>query len=325
MMSASGARGARHGATRHGATGHRAVVQRAVVVAIAVVALASAAALAAAGAPSSGLTPPAGRPAVAAIPGPGHPDLRVALSRSLAAAGEATSNISSSGSLNWAGFAMTRRAVTFRSVRATFFVPYLNCAASPGKTLSSSWAGMDGYSGKSTSVEQIGIAANCSASGTASYLGWFEMFPYAEARLPVKIHPGDSVTAEVTYSAAHGDFRLTLIDTTRGEHVTRVRRCPDVRVSGTTVTCPRTSAEVIAEAPEIGTGKQLSISPLSDYGAISFTGIRLTDSAGQAGGIVSSHWSATKIIQLGGSTGPVLVQPTPLSGGRFDDYWLRED
>jgi hypothetical protein len=151
------------------------------------------------------------------------------------------------------------------------------------------------------------------------------MFPYAEARLPVKIHPGDSVTAEVTYSAAQSDFRLTLTDTTRGEHVTRVRRCPDVTVSGTRVTCPRTSAEVIAEAPETGTGKQLSIAPLSDYGAISFAGIRVTDSAGKTGGIVSSHWSATKIIQLGSSTGPVLAQPTPLSGERFDDYWLRED
>ncbi len=303
---------------------HRGNKYRAVVLGIAVAAFASAVALAAGGSAPPGLTAPAGRPVADAMPGPGHPDLRLALPKSLVTAGPITSNISSAGSLNWAGFAVTRHRVTFRSVRATFFVPYLNCAASPGKTLSSSWAGLDGYSGRSTSVEQIGIAANCRASGSASYFGWFEMFPYAEATLPVKVHPGDSITAEVTYSAAHGDFRLTLTDTTRGERVMRVRRCPDVTVSGTKVTCPRTSAEVIAEAPETGSGKQLSIAPLSDYGAMSFTGIRVTDSAGKTGGIVSSHWSATRIVQLGSSTGPVVAQPTPLSGGQFDDYWLRE-
>ena len=31
--------------------------------------------------------------------------------------------------------------------RATFFVPYLNCAKSPGMTLSSVWVGLDGYVG----------------------------------------------------------------------------------------------------------------------------------------------------------------------------------
>ena len=312
MTSASGGHAAQHRGNKC----------RGVVLGIAAAAFASAVALGTGDTAPPSLTAPAGHQ-VAEMSGPRHPDLRVELPLSIAA-GRATSNISSAGSLNWAGFAVTRHRVTFRSVRATFFVPYLNCAASQGKTLSSSWAGLDGYSGTSTSVEQIGIAADCSAGGSASYFGWFEMFPYAEATLPVKVHPGDSVTAQVTYSTAHGDFRLTLTDSTRGERVVRVRRCPDLTVSGAKVTCPRASAEVIAEAPETGSGKQLSIAPLSDYGAMSFTGIRLTDSAGKTGGIVSSHWSATKIVQLGGSSGPVLAQPTTLSGGQFDDYWLRE-
>ncbi len=67
----------------------------------------------------------------------------------------------------------------------------------------------------------------------------------------MKIHAGDSVTAQVAYNPARKEFRLSLIDHTRGEHASRLRTCPTVKVSGKRVTCPRSSAEVIAEAPAI--------------------------------------------------------------------------
>jgi Peptidase A4 family len=258
----------------------------------------------------------------------GYPDLPAALPASASAAGAglgpAVDNISSAGSLNWAGYAVNRHKVTFRLVRATFFVPYLSCADSPGKTMSSAWAGLDGYVGHPDSVEQIGIAADCSAAGVASYYAWFEMFPYAQRKLTMKIHAGDSVTAQVSYDPASKEYRLSLTDNTRGEHSTRLRKCPNVKVSGKRVTCPRSSAEVIAEAPATGAGQNLVISPLSDYGAISFAGISVTDSAGRHGGIVSSHWAATKIIQLAASAGPVLAEPTSVQADMFDTYWRRE-
>ncbi len=129
-------------------------------------------------------------------------------------------------SLNWAGYAASRRGVTFRSVSTTFFVPYLNCAKSPGVTLSSAWAGLDGFTATSQTVEQTGIAANCSAGGSASYFGWFEMFPNAETKIAMRLHPGDSVTATVSFSSGRGQFQLRLTDNTRGEHFARYLRCP---------------------------------------------------------------------------------------------------
>ena len=232
--------------------------------------------------------------------------------------------IRQAGSLNWAGYAVSRRGVTFRAVTATFFVPYLNCAKSPGVTLSSAWAGLDGFTATSQTVEQTGIAANCSAGGSASYFGWFEMFPNAETKIAMRLHPGDSVTATVSFNSGRGQFQLRLTDNTRGEHFARYLRCPGVKISGKKVRCGRTSAEVIAEAPATGTSQHTVLAPLSDYGAISFARIAIADSTGHRGGIVSRHWTATRITQVRGPHGPILALPTAVAGDMFSDYWQRE-
>jgi hypothetical protein len=150
------------------------------------------------------------------------------------------------------------------------------------------------------------------------------MFPFAETRLPIRIRPGDSVTATVSFDSASRQFRLTLTDNTSGEHVVRDRRCPAVKINGTTVRCARSSAEIIAEAPATGTSQHTVIAPLSDYGAISFARIAITDSKGHRDGIISKHWTTTRITQLRGSHGPILALPTSIAGDMFSDYWLRE-
>ncbi len=277
--------------------------------------------------------------AAAARAAAGHPDIPVALAAHGQAApqvppaqpppaahdGEAAAGISSAGSLNWAGYAVSRARTRFNSVRATFFVPYLNCRVSAGGTKSSFWVGLDGYVNHPDSVEQIGIGADCSSAGKPSYFAWFEMFPFAQTKLSLTVRAGDSVTASVSYVASAKRFRLVLADNTRGGSVAKLRGCPGVKVNGKAVTCPRTSAEVIAEAPATGFGRHLVIDHLSDYGALSFTGIAITNSAGQRGGISSRHWSATKIIQVRTTDGPTIAQPTPVQGTMFDCYWLRED
>jgi len=232
------------------------------------------------------------------------------------------SNITSADSLNWAGYAVTRSRLRFTAVRATFFVPYLNCAKSPGTALSSSWVGFDGFTGHADSVEQGGIAANCGATGKASYFAWWETFPRAEVRASLRIAAGDSITASVTFNAKTRNYKISLTDNTRGAHFTVLRKCPHVRVGTSLLRCPRDSAEIISEAP--ATGSKLAIARLADYGAISFGGISITDSRGAHGGIVSSRWNATRITQLGSSGGPTLARPTPTAASTFDTYWLRE-
>jgi len=293
--------------------------------------------------PATAAVPPAAVAATAgsgtAVPASaarlGYPDVPAALAAGTAAqaggphatplGAPATRNVGSAGSLNWSGYAVNRTRVTFRSVSATFFVPYLNCPKSPGRTMASVWAGLDGYVGDPDTVEQIGVAADCSSAGRPSYFAWLEMYPYAQSKLPIPIYAGDSVTAQVSYDEADKDFRLTLLDNTRGEHITRLRRCPAVKVDGKALRCARNSAEVIVEAPASGSGQHLVIDHLSDYGAVSFAEISIADSAGQRGGVVSGHWNATKIVQLGSSAGPIVAEPTTVAMDMFDSYWLRED
>ena len=253
----------------------------------------------------------------------GYPMVPAALPRGAAAA--QVSNITSAGSLNWAGYAVSKASTTFTAVQATFFVPYLDCAQSPGKSLSSAWVGLDGFVGHPESVEQGGIGADCSAAGKASYFAWYEMYPAAEARAAVTVAAGDSVTAAVSYDPADQEFKITLTDNTRGGHFAVRRKCPHVKADGKFITCPRNSAEVITEAPASGSGKHLVIAHLADYGAVSFAAVTVTDAAGASGGIVSSHWTATKIIQLTSSSGATVARPTPTQASMFDNYWLRED
>ena len=61
-------------------------------------------------------------------------------------------------SQNWGGYVAQQHGVKFRYVRATFFVPYVDCASTPS-SFSGHWVGLDG-AGNAT-VEQDGILAAC--------------------------------------------------------------------------------------------------------------------------------------------------------------------
>lgn len=268
-----------------------------------------------------------GTAASAATAPPGAPIVRVSLPHALtgAATQPNVSNITSVGSLNWAGYAVSRRGGRFSSIHATFFVPYLSCLKSLGQTLSSDWVGLDGFVGKPDSVEQGGIGADCSTAGKATYYAWWEMFPLPEKKASLSVRPGDSITATISYNAAHKDFRITLADNTRGGHFAVTRRCPDVKIGARHVVCPRNSAEVITEVPATGTSKHVVLGHLSDYRAVSFAAIAIADSSGHRGALVSSHWGTSKIIQLRASNGLVVAQPTSTEAATFDNYWLREN
>jgi hypothetical protein len=269
-----------------------------------------------------------GSVATPAVEWPGPPIVRVSLPHQLvpaAAAARSVSSISSLGSLNWAGYAVSGRNVRFSSVQATFFVPYLTCSKALGQTLSSDWVGLDGFVSKADSVEQGGVGADCSAGGKASYYAWWETFPEPETKAKLSIRPGDSVTAVVSYNPAHKDFRITLIDNTRGGRFAVSRGCPAVKIDKKAVTCPRNSAEVISEAPAIGTSAgKVVIARLSDYDAVSYGAIAIADDSGQRGTLVSSHWGTTKIIQLR-SSGAIVALPTSTQAATFVNYWLREN
>lgn len=225
--------------------------------------------------------------------------------------------VGSIDSLNSAGYAVSHTRTRFRSVRATFFVPYLNCALSKGAH-SSQWVGLDGFVGAPDSVEQDGIEADCSAAGRSSFHAWYAMYPRPRTTPKVAIRSGDSVTARVSYDLADSTFSLALTNNTTGGHFEVRRKCPHGAA------CPRNSAEVITSAPTAGTAGHLTISPLADYGAVSYTAISIVNRAGQSGGLRSAHWSATRITQTE-QAAPfrLIARPTPIGSDTFDNYWAR--
>ncbi len=227
----------------------------------------------------------------------------------------ASGTLAATRSFNWAGYATTKGGKSFGLVQATFFVPYLNCAVTPG-TYSAHWVGLDGFAKTADSVEQDGIEADCagSAGQTPRYRAWYEMFPQPEAVSTMSVRPGDSITASVSYSPASRKFRLIVADNTNGRRFSVAKACPARR-------CPRTSTEAISEAPSNSKG----LLPLADYGAVGFTNIAVTDGAGRRGGLISRLWRTTKILQYGAKSGRLIAQPTVTHASGFANYWLGEN
>jgi hypothetical protein len=227
-------------------------------------------------------------------------------------------------STNWSGYVATGTwsGAQFRYVQATFTVPSLNCAATPGTTSAPTtvgdWVGLDGVGynfGASNTVEQDGIAAQC-ASGAAQYYAWWENYPNNPTYPNLTISPGDAIEADVYYdgsrTVAQGQYNFTLIDVTTDQSFGTWQKCG-------AASCANSSAEVITEAPSGPAG----ILPLADYGISNYENIAMTDKAGQRAGITSSNWKSTELVQVDSTTGTrTLSTPGPLFGGQaFSTFW----
>src|SRR5690349_16281502 len=199
-------------------------------------------------------------------------------------------------STNWSGYAATTG--TYTSVSASWTEPTGTCSGSA--KYSSFWVGLDGYN--SNSVEQTGSEVDCSGS-TPVYYAWYEMFPNPSFSYSNTVRPGDRFNASVTYTGSN-HFSLFIQDTTQGWSHTH---------TGTRAGAPRSSAEVIVEAPSSSGG----ILPLANFGTVNITGSLANGAAlGNAGGV-------TKITMINNS-GQAKDSVSSLSGGTsFSATWLR--
>ena len=198
-------------------------------------------------------------------------------------------------SQNWAGYAVTGAPGSFTSVSASWAQPAVTCGATD--TFSSFWAGLDG-DGTQT-VEQTGTEADCSAD-TATYQGWYEVFPNAPVFYAAPVQPGDAMSASVT-SDGNGLFTLTLNDTTQGWTQTTQQTAAGAQLG---------SAEVIAEAPSENT-----VLPLADFGTVNFAGATVDNAP------IGSAANLSELVMQSGS-GADLATPSALTGGdAFSVTW----
>jgi hypothetical protein len=238
----------------------------------------------------------------------------------------ATSNAVQASS-NWAGYVSTGswNGAGFRYVQATFNVPSVNCTNSTAGNATypdtfDDWVGLDGVGynfGASTSVEQIGIDGQC-ANGAPSYGAWWETYPDPETPISFQVSAGDAITADVfwdsTRTAAQGQYDLALTDVTTGQTFNQYEACA-------VATCANSSAEVITEAPAVGTATL----PLADYAISNYENIAVTDRSGQRASFTSPDWVNTEVEQLDSTGSSVVSAPGPLFGGQaFSSYWYAE-
>jgi hypothetical protein len=159
----------------------------------------------------------------------------------------------STTSTNWSGYAAA--SGTYTSVSASWVQPTGSCTSAT--RYSSFWVGLDGYN--SNSVEQTGTDTDC-VNGSPQYYGWYEMYPANSFNFGNTVRPGDHITASVVYQGSNA-YKLTLADSTQNWSVSTTQ---------TLAGAPRSSAEVIIEAPCCTNSG--GILPLANFGTVNLSG-----------------------------------------------------
>lgn len=199
-------------------------------------------------------------------------------------------------STNWSGYAVPGTGATH--VIGTWTAPAASCASGEN-SWSSPWVGIDGYA--SNTVEQIGTDSDC-WNGTPVYYAWYEMYPKKLFGISsINVHPGDSVTGEVT-NTSPGTFLLNLTDNTTGASFQTTQRSKRAQHS---------SVEWIMEGPSNGL--------LTDFGSVDFSAARATIS-NQTGNL-GSFANADPITMVTQQGVPRAVPSAVRGGTRFSVTW----
>ena len=204
-------------------------------------------------------------------------------------AGGARADVTPEVSTNWAGYTAVAVdpavPVAFTDVTATWREPRASCTL--GRVSSSAfWVGLGGFDPASEALEQLGTAAECDGSGrTATHFAWWELVPAASVRMPLKVAPGDAITAAVLVQGTRVVFSL--------KDVTRKTRFS--KVVTTTRNLDTSSAEWIAEAPSACSSfTRCQVLPLTNFGSVTFSRIAATGNA-HPGTLADPTWQATPI------------------------------
>jgi hypothetical protein len=173
-------------------------------------------------------------------------------------------------SSNWAGYAAVApdgAAVSFANVTGTWVVPRVTCTRQRADAVAF-WVGLGGYAADSNALEQLGTAAQCDGfTSKPMYYAWWEIVPAVSVQIPLKVRPGDTITAAVAVSGAK--VVMSLKDVTRKTRFSKVQTVSQA--------LDITSAEWIAEAPaDCGSSNSCQLIKLSNFGAVTFSKIAAT-------------------------------------------------
>jgi Peptidase A4 family len=191
-------------------------------------------------------------------------------------------------SSNWAGYVVRSKragAHAFTSARGTWRMPSVSCNGADGSS-AAFWVGIGGFGAASPSLQQLGGSADCNPDGTTSYRLWTEIVPEPARFLPLRVAPGDTISALVSMAGRKVTLTIQNVSRrTRYSTTVTVRHALDV-----------STAEWVAEAPALcRTASQCEVVPLSDFGTVSFSSISAT--AGKhSGPLRDPWWTVTPVV-----------------------------
>lgn len=194
-------------------------------------------------------------------------------------------------SSNWSGYALVPTGsdpITFTDVTGTWVQPKAKCTSGRSDA-SAFWVGLGGYGEGTNALEQLGTAAQCNGNQTtATNYAWWEIVPAASVQIPMKVKPGDTITAAVLVQGETISFSLR--DVTRSERFSKVITTgQELDVS---------SAEWIAEAPsDCGAFTSCRVIPLTNFGSVTFTKAAAIGNS-HPGTILDGSWTASPIELL---------------------------
>lgn len=233
----------------------------------------------------------------------------LAAAATVALCGASAALADTSTSSNWAGYAVHRSGVRFRSIGATWRQPSASCRVGhetySDETYSAVWVGLGGYNQNSNALEQIGTEIDCSRQGKVLSSAWYELVPAPSESINLRVRPGDLLSASVTVVGHRVELKLA--DRTRHSSFARWFSAASIDVS---------SAEWIVEAPsDCTTATSCQTLPLADFGTTVFSSANARSTSGTSGTISSRAWGSTSITLSPGGRRYVTYRGSGPSAG----------
>jgi Peptidase A4 family len=210
---------------------------------------------------------------------------------------------------HWAGYVAIPRAGGFTAVQATWVQPRIRCDR-PDSSVAF-WIGLGGATPRAKGLEQIGTSADCSDTLVPSYSSWSELIPVPAraVELPVRVAPGDTITAQI--AAGDTTVRFTLRNVTTDEEFAMETPARLLDLS---------SAEWIVEAPSFCLQRCTTL-PLAKFNNLSFTSTAVRTEA-HIGTIKDSAWIHHRIKLTTTREQPAAVPSVLSTDGRsFSVRW----
>jgi hypothetical protein len=204
---------------------------------------------------------------------------------------------------DYAGYVLTGSPGGYRAVSAKWTVPTIDDCATVAFSATAEWVGVNGWYGNAANnLYQDGTTSQCWQGHEDSFAWWTDEAQGYYAPSLFAVNPGDLIDAQI-YQNAAGDWSYVITDMTSGQSSSGTES-----FSGTGY-----SAEWIAEdpgAPETGVGTYVNngLTPLANFGSLTFSDLGLTLSSGSWN--LPTISSAVEMAE----NGSVVAMPSAITG-----------